>query len=83
METSLNDHTKRKHKHISESETQTFIKSKISTFQRTVNEKTECENSEYEKCSYFLCENEITSELQLLEHRISCHGAAETPSLPS
>ena len=81
METSLKDHTKRKHKQTSESETQTFMKSKISTVQQTVNEKTECENSEYENYSCFYCEKEITSEVPLLEHRISCHGAAETPSL--
>jgi hypothetical protein len=43
--------TKRKQKQTSESETQTLMNLKILTFQQTVNEKTKCENSEYENYS--------------------------------
>ena len=35
----------------------------------------------YEKYSWFYCKKEISSELQLLEHRVICHGATENPSL--
>ena len=59
LETSLKDHTKRKHKTTSESETQTSANSKISAFQQTDDEKTE-----YENYSCFYCKNEITTELQ-------------------
>jgi chromosome segregation ATPase len=36
---------------------------------------------EIEKYLCFYCEQEITSEQQLLEHGITCNGATETPSL--
>ena len=36
---------------------------------------------EYDHYLCFYCEQEITSEQQLLEHGITCHGATETPSL--
>ena len=42
----------------------------------TNHEKPECENF-----SCFYCENEITSEVNLIEHRVTCQGASETPSL--
>ena len=38
-------------------------------------------SKEYEEYSCFYCEKKITSELYLLEHRITCHGATENPSL--
>ena len=38
-------------------------------------------SKEYEKYSCFYCEKDIASEAYLLEHRVTCHGAAETPSL--
>ena len=72
----MKDHTKRKHKTTSESETQTNANSKTSAFQQTDDEKTEFENY-----SCFYCENEITSDVNLIEHRLTCQGAAETPSL--
>ena len=38
-------------------------------------------SKEYEKYSCFYCEKDIASEAYLLEHKVTCHGAAETPSL--
>ena len=41
--------------------------------------KVEC--NEYEKYKCFYCEKVIETEQHLLEHRESCHGATDTPSL--
>jgi chromosome segregation ATPase len=38
-------------------------------------------SKEYEKYSCFYCEKEIKSEVLLEEHRITCHGATDNPSL--
>ena len=35
----------------------------------------------YEQYSCFYCNKEIASEHHLLEHRVICHGATDTPSL--
>jgi DNA repair exonuclease SbcCD ATPase subunit len=35
----------------------------------------------YEKYSCFYCQKEIASELQFIEHRVTCQGATENPSL--
>ena len=44
IKTSLKEHIKRKHNSSSESETKTFMNSKILTFQQTIDEKAEYEN---------------------------------------
>ena len=33
---------------------------------------------ELEKYPCFYCDKDITSELQALEHRVTCHGATDT-----
>jgi hypothetical protein len=38
-------------------------------------------SKEYEKYACFYCEKEIASEQNLIEHRVTCHGATETPNL--
>ena len=75
METSLKEHIISKHKSTSESETQTSMISKISAHQRIV------EQNEYAKYQCFYCEKEIGSKVQLKEHRVTCQGATENPSL--
>ena len=42
--------------------------------------ETNHEKKEFENYSCFFCENEITSEVNIIEHRVECKGATETPS---
>ena len=38
-------------------------------------------SKEYEKYPCFYCEKEIRSEVHLIEHRVTCPGATDNPSL--
>ena len=55
--------------------------SKELVIKKNVKRKEEEVSTEFEKYPCFYCDKEIDSELEALEHRVTCHGATDTPSL--
>ena len=73
--------------HAANASTQTTIKDIDDKIVQTLNSEfpldkcIQMNNESKATMEWFYCEKDIGGEEQLLEHRVTCHGAAESPSL--